>query len=259
MLLARPNDGGGIPDERDVGSLMRVYGSSAAPWVLGWDFPSHGGSIVALRWHPDGPNSVLVNGSSPEYIANVIALLESSKIRAELLVAGSALGNVQVLVDAGWVCIGGRPFMRRPSHSQHRRRSVINTVRELVSVDDLMMARRVVADAFGCTPDLPATPTDHLRVWGVYLDGDIVSCATTVEIDDTVVVWDVVTRPEYQRRGYGSAILDAIHERFAAITTVRQLTLLSSAEGYRLYESHGYQVLDWWQAWSRPRWVLGAR
>jgi GNAT superfamily N-acetyltransferase len=103
------------------------------------------------------------------------------------------------------------------------------------------------------------TPTDQLRVWGLYIDGDIVSCATTVEIDDTVAVWDVATRPKYQRRGYSSAILDAIHERFAANPSVRQFILLSSPEGFRLYESRGYEVLDWWQAWSRPRWVLAAR
>jgi GNAT superfamily N-acetyltransferase len=259
IQLSRPNGGDGIPDEHAVSSLMRIYGSSAESWVLDWDFPSHGGAIVALRWHPGGPNSVLVNGSSPEYISNVIALLESSKIRAELLVADSALSNVQVLVDAGWVCIGGRPFMRRWRRSQQSGRSVINAVRELVSVDDLVKAKQVVADAFGSAPDVPMTPTDHRRVWGVYLDGDVVSCATTVEIDDTVAVWDVATRPKHQRRGYSTAILDAIHERFAATPTVQQFILLSSAEGFRLYESRGYQVLDWWQAWSRPRWVLGAR
>lgn len=256
---ARPNDSDGTPHEHDMSHLMRIYGSSAESWVLGWDFPSDGGSIVALRWHPDGPNSVLVSGSNPEYIANVIALLESTKIRAELLVAGAALNNVQVLVDAGWVCIGARPFMRRWCRSQYGSRSVITMVRELVSVDDLVTARRVVADAFGSAPDLPLTSTDHVRVWGVYLDGDIVSCATTVEVGDTVVVWDVATRPKYQRRGYSGAILDAIHERFAMNPGVRQFILLSSHEGFRLYESRGYEVLDWWQAWSRPRWVLGVR
>jgi len=259
IQAAHSNDSAGMPHEHDVSSLMRIYGSSAESWVLDWDFPSHGGSILALRWHPEGPNSVLVNGSSPEYIANVIALLESAKIRAELLVAGSALSNVQVLVDAGWVCIGARPFMRRWCHSQNGGRSVITMVRELVSADDLATARRVVADAFGSAPDLPLTVTDHVRVWGVYLDGDIVSCATTVEIGDTVAVWDVATRPKYQRRGYSGAILDAIHERFAANPSVRQFILLSSPEGFRLYESRGYEVLDWWQAWSRPRWVLAAR
>jgi len=32
---AVPNDGGETSDEYDVSSLMRVYGSSAEPWVLG--------------------------------------------------------------------------------------------------------------------------------------------------------------------------------------------------------------------------------
>src|SRR5882762_1958585 len=103
----------GASERMDLARLRQIYGVSARWWVIGSAFRSVRDSVYPLRWLPKGPNSVLVHGAAASVIAAVMATLVDWGIRAELLVADPALGGVQVLVDAGWVCIGTRPFMRR--------------------------------------------------------------------------------------------------------------------------------------------------
>src|SRR5882757_209627 len=103
----------GAPERMELARLRQIYGVSATWWVIGSAFRGLRDSVHLLRWLPKGPNSVLVYGAATSVMAAVMATLVDSGIRAELLVADPALGSVQVLVDAGWVCIGTRPFMRR--------------------------------------------------------------------------------------------------------------------------------------------------
>lgn len=203
-----------------------------------------------------------------------MSTLLDSGIRAELLVADPALGGVQVLVDAGWVCIGARPFMRRWAHPNDAHAlaaaptsvaAPVHTVIELTAPAELKIAGQIVADANGRDPDpimasTPAGPEGESvrQVWGLYQGDQIVSCATTVRLGDTVVLWDVATRPGCQRLGYGKTLLDGVHAQCVTSSRTTQFILSSSAEGYRLYETLGYETLTWWQGWSRPRWALAA-
>jgi ribosomal protein S18 acetylase RimI-like enzyme len=258
----------------ELARLRQIYGLSAAWWVIGSAFRGVRNSAHPLRWLPKGPNSVLVYGAATSVMATVMATLVDSGIRAELLVADPALGGVQVLIDAGWVCIGTHPFMRRwaspgPGHGGPAEPTVslpiVGRVAELTGPAELKIAGQIVADAHGRDPDPIITSTPNSsedepvrRVWGVYDSGEMVSCATTVEVGDTVVLWDVATRPNCQRRGYGKTLLNVIHARYADSSQTRQFLLSSSDAGYHLYESLGYETVAWWQAWSRPRWALAA-
>lgn len=262
-----------VADDNGCGELAKlrhVYCASAKPWICP-GFRSGSDTVVPLRWRPKGPNSVLAYGSDPAAIGGLIAELVESRVRAEILMDGPALGDVQVLVDAGWVCVGARPFMRRLAHpdephtggwSPHAERLAGDVV-ELSSPRDVAWADELVAQAFGFGVADSRSARNHercasdMRVWALHDDGDMVACGTTVQIDDTVVVWDVATLPQCQRRGYGTSLVRAVHRRYAERSAVRQFLLLSSEPGYHLYESLGYETIAWWQAWSRPRWTLG--
>ncbi|HEY7049817.1 MAG TPA: GNAT family N-acetyltransferase [Jatrophihabitantaceae bacterium] len=202
-----------------------------------------------------------------------MATLLDSGIRGEVLAADPALGSVQVLVDAGWACIGIRPFMRlwaQPDDAGAAAATAPEAVPHsevscLTEPADLKVAGQIVADAFGRDPDpvMGSTQagyhnTSERLVWGLYEAGEMVSCATTVRVEDTVVLWDVATRPGSQRGGYGKRLLDAVHARCVDSWNTRQFLLSSSDAGYRLYESLGYETLAWWQSWSRPRWAFPA-
>jgi predicted GNAT family acetyltransferase len=252
--------------------LRHIYLSSAKPWVAA-DFRGRSDSVAPLRWLEGGPNSVLVHGPEGSAVKDVISDIVESRARAEVLIDGAALGSVQILVDAGWVCVDVRPFMRRVARPSAYDAAVrlstaastsADVVAELFSPRDLAVAGQVMAEAFGFDPSAAYQSmrsgqerTSDRRVWALRHDGDVVSCATTVQVDDTIVLWDVATRPTCQRHGYGTALVNAIHNQCADASNVHQFLLSSSTMGYHVYESLGYETIAWWQAWSRPRWNLG--
>ena len=253
--------------------LRHIYAHTARWWVPGTAFRNLRDSVYPLRWLPDGPNSVLVHGAARSVMAAVMATVLDLGIRAEVLATDPALGSVQLLADAGWVCIGTRPFMLRWAQPVHVDSAApeptsdvgsAGAVVELTEPADLKIAEDIAADAFGHDPDPVAASTPARqgvsvrRVWGLFHGRDMVSCATTVQIGDTVALWNVATRTECQRLGYGKTLLSAIHARCANSSGTRQFLLSSSNEGYRLYESLDYETIAWWQAWSRPRWALAA-
>ena len=226
--------------------------------------------VIALRWLGRGPNSLLLYGDPPTF-QQTLDYIAQSRVVTELLVAEEGLANVQILVDAGWVCIDLRPLMRRRVQRGNEistTRDVLGldatTMTELHQADEIAQATEVMQEAFGLNAEMLLRPISdrwntpsNLRYWGLCDDGDMVSSAITVQVEDTVVLWNVATRASRQRRGYGRTLLAAIHRQFPVSTGVRQFLLSSSESGKRLYEDTGYEIVDWWQAWSRPRWALG--
>ena len=247
-----------------LSELRQIYGVSARSWI-GMGLRRSNDSITPLRWLPGGPNSVLVHGPHSSVLHDAIEEIVESGAPAELVVDGAALGNVQVLIDAGWVCIGSRPLMRRLAVGDVVRAfRTASGVVEVSSAEDLDAMRQIMKEALGtdlggagATARDGQDPASNPRRWALYEDGTIVSCATTVQVEDAVVLWDVATRPGCQKRGLGTALLDQVHSLCAQQSAVSQFLLSSSAAGYRLYESLGYETVGWWQAWSRPRWALG--
>ena len=93
------------------------------------------------------------------------------------------------------------------------------------------------------------------KAWGLFQAGELVSCAAVVTVDDTIAIWSMATPHDRQRHGYGRRLLSAIHAagRDAGATTS---VLYASPEGEPLYRSIGYAVAEYWQVWSRARWVF---
>jgi predicted acetyltransferase len=91
--------------------------------------------------------------------------------------------------------------------------------------------------------------------WGLFVDAAMVSCMGTAIVDGASIVWSMATPARYRRRGYAARLLAgalaATRDDEASYSLLR-----SSSIGEPLYRSMGFEVLEWWQVWSRPRWVL---
>jgi hypothetical protein len=252
-----------------VDRLRDIYGRSAEFQVDGATAPQID-CVIPLRWLQGGPNSVLVYGDAPAF-EGTLDHVRASAAPAELLVAAGALGNVQILIDAGWVCVDIRPFMRRgvrPADHVSVTRDVLGpdaaSVTELTEAPDIAQGIEVMSEAFNMDVKMPfmagmdgPPPPRSVRMWGLCDNSDMVASAITVQVEDAVVLWNVATRPTQQRRGHGRTMLSGIHRQFPPWTGARQFLLSSSESGKRLYESTGYETIGWWQAWSRPRWAFG--
>lgn len=188
-----------------------------------------------------------------------------------VIVAGDALGDVQKLVEFGWVCVGSVPLMWRaldppgPPDPPDPPDPVSEgpAVRRL-DRDQLDVARVIVDQAFGVGPELAlvALPRDAAdrtgqSVWGAYDDqARLVSCLAAVRAEEVVAIWSMATAAPARGRGYGRAVLRAALAA-AARDGARAAILYSSGAGVSFYRALGYRELEHWQLWSRPRWVLG--
>ncbi len=70
------------------------------------------------------------------------------------------------------------------------------------------------------------------------------------------MVWSMATPPAWQNKGYGRRLLTTALASSAALGVTESILQASSA-GEALYRALGYEVTEYWQTWSRPRWVFG--
>jgi ribosomal protein S18 acetylase RimI-like enzyme len=247
----------------DLAALRNLLGASTVLWA------GPAGLTVAERWWTalSGASSVEYNvalchgGDAGEDIAAVIESVEGHAVPAIVMLAGEALADAQTLVRAGWICVGATPFMAREicdgQEDAHVRR---------LSIDELPAARAIVEQAFSLPSNLscvalPDRATDGLgcSVWGIFGDGagdeSLSACAAFVRVDDAMVAWSVATHPSLRRRGHASRLMRAVLAE-SAREGARIALVYASAAGAPLYRALGFDVLEQWQLWSRPRWVL---
>lgn len=176
---------------------------------------------------------------------------------ALVFVAGPALGSVQSLADAGWVCVGEQPamvlFLDGVDWTPD---AAVRALRP----DELDEAWDIAGDAFRIPAShagviLPHTEDPRVHLWGLHEDGALHAVMVSFRSGDTAVVWSLSTRRAEQGRGYGRRLTCSalLAERDAG---VGHALLLSSPEGLALYNGLGFRLVDHWQMWSRRRWVL---
>lgn len=187
---------------------------------------------------------------------------------AVLMLAGEALGWAQVMADEGWVCVGSVPFMRLDLQAASWDPDAVAGARRLGPAE-LAAAREVFREANDAGPGLPeqALPETAVRpsaggqpvascLWGSGRGREVVSVALVCRAGTTVAVWSMATSPRFQRQGLGHRLLQAVLAD-AAASGADDALLVSSPSGLALYRSLGFQLVERWQQWSRPRWVLG--
>ena len=129
-------------------------------------------------------------------------------------------------------------------------------IREL-SPDEAALHATVAASGFGEDPEhfvrlLPpqVLALDALRAYVGQVDGEVVSTAVGVTLDDFVGVFNVATPSRHRRRGYGAAITArVVSDGFAAGASWSWLQ--SSPSGYGIYERLGFRTLERWLSWVR--------
>ena len=96
------------------------------------------------------------------------------------------------------------------------------------------------------TEDLPALECGYknsLLVLAAYENGELLGIVRVVGDGTTIVfVQDILVRPQFQRRGIGSALLQAVLNRYAG---VRQIELFTddTPETAAFYRSMGFREL----------------
>lgn len=241
--------------------LRRVLGAAAHLWA------APGRHTVEPEWWTafSGELSAFYNVACCQSSDNDVLVdhclqpLLDLKKPGVIMLAGPGLATAQMLADAGWVVVEALPLMVLDGPNLP---DVDGAGVRALTEEDLPEARALLADTYS-TSDAAAAAALPLRavkeadlgVWGLF-DGDrMVSLLTGATEDGLVVVWSMATRAHDQGNGYGRRLLaTALRSRFEA--GAEGSLLQSSAVGERLYRGLGYEVVEHWQLWSRPRWVM---
>jgi ribosomal protein S18 acetylase RimI-like enzyme len=178
------------------------------------------------------------------------------------MVADEALGDVQPLVDADWVCIGQTAFMGLELDPSAEVPDDPNIRR--LEPSELDAARALTEVTFGLDPKdaLVAMPPDAASrpgqvVWGVFSDDGELACTTMgAWVEDTITYWGIATAPAFRRQGYASRLTGFMFPHDAQLG-MRYVVAHTTPYGEALTKALGFEVLERWQMWSRPRWVLG--
>lgn len=239
-----------------------LVGQSAALWSghgehavePGWWKAMSGARIVDF-------NVLMCHGADPKLVERSLEHVSGTKTPTLITLAGPGLGNAQLLGDAGWVCIGSGPFMVLDQLGD-RGLGPDPEVTEARPAD-MPSVWEAVSETFALSPELArvAIPEDVFetpgqKVWTLAVDGEVRSCVATVVVDSALVVWSMATLPAWQRHGYGRRLLRSALAQGAAEGVIESI-LLSTPAGYPMYRALGYEVTEYWQQWSRPRWVFG--
>jgi len=246
----------------DQADLVRTFGSSTRMWAAAGQYEVHQDWWLALSGDSDVNFNLACCSSSDSAVLAQCCLQPVLDHRKPgiIMLAGPGLATAQLLADAGWVNIGARPLMLlKPLPSGWP----ASTGARVLAADEFDLARQVIAETFGvghgsaktAIPDSVAE-RDDVSVWGLFEDDRLVASVAIVEEDGLAVIWSMSTLPESQGHGYGRRLLqEALRAQLEKGATGSLLH--SSVAGENLYRGLGYEVIEYLQMWSRPRWVLG--
>lgn len=244
--------------------LRDAYGQNMSGLV-----PSTGVHVVddgwwiALTGAPDPSyNLALVHGG--DVIAHASEVLErvlAEKLRSVIMLAGAGLAAATVLADAGWVCVGSSSLRSLPNAPAEPDPEI-----GVLDSAQLGAARVLVEEIFGVDSESAALvyaaahsdENQSRSVLGLVEDGELQTAAMLSFGSPMSTGWAGGTRADSRRRGYGQRVMrQASAAAFAAVGE-GSLCFLASPASNRLYDAGGAEIVEYWQMWSRPRWLLGS-
>lgn len=253
-----------------IGASGRIWAGPAARVVQ-----EHGWWAVLSGLEDVDYNVVLVHGSPEgghDPLGQATAALERAGVPGLVMLAGAGLAWAGELAERGFVCARAVPVMAA------RLDELLPVVAlpgapgrgspgpgaRLLAGTEIEALRALVAETFALAPAtaaaavpgpaaLAAEPT--WRAAGVEVDGELVAGGLSSQVDRVAGIWSMATRSSARRRGYGRVVLATLLAA-ARDAGARSAALLASEAGLPLYRQCGFAILEHWQVWSRPGWVL---
>ncbi|MBY6383565.1 N-acetyltransferase [Rhodococcus erythropolis] len=218
---------------------------------------------IALTGAPDPSyNLALVHGGDVR--KNTVAVVErvlAERLRTVVMLAGAGLDAATVLADAGWVCVGSSSRRALPNSP-----SAPDAAVRILEGGDLRSARQLAEDVFGIDREsatlvyqeaAPDRPSER-SVVGLF-ELDTLQTAAMLSFGKPIsTVWAAGTRAQGQRRGHGLRVLRQVSAAAFEAVGDGAVCGLASAAGNALYDASGAEIVEYWQMWSRPRWLLGS-
>lgn len=244
----------------------RLWGGPAARHVVEPGYWHTLSGLASIDYNVAG-----VHDPDEAACARAAAAIEQERVPGLVMAAGPALGGVAALIEAGWSPIFAVPFMAA-ALDEHAAADAADPAVRRLGAGHARSLRALVAETFSTSeesarvavPDEALRPADEARhhasparydAFGLVLEGELVSAVLASSVGETICLWAMATAPRAQRQGHGQRVLASVLAEARRVGATRAL-LLASAAGRRLYAAAGFEVLEHWQVWSKPRWVV---
>lgn len=217
---------------------------------------------IALTGAPDPSyNLALVyDGNVRKNASEVLERVLAEETRSVIMLAGVGLNAATVMADAGWVCVASSPLRAMPNIPWEADSSV-----KVLDGAELSGARELAGDVFGV--DLASAElvysskyTDgrvERLVLGLIEDGDLQTAAMLSFGQPISTAWAGGTRTTGRRKGHGLRVVRQVARTAYSEVGEGSVCFLGSDVGNGLYDAAGAEIIEYWQMWSRPRWLLG--
>lgn len=249
--------------ETELRALRDGFGQGAA--CFGGEFHS----VPGERWwslsglaHPDYNVALIHDGDVAAHARLTLEHIAEVGVPSLVMLAGRGLGAAQVLADAGWVAVGAMPLMCGGIDNQWDPGGV--ELRELTPSDTADVSR-IVAGAFGMDDRTAASvysdevlSRDGVTGYGADVDGALAAVSIVHVAGRIATSWALATDPEVRRRGLAKGLMGGLLTAVVTNDPQTRLVGLTTAPAEALYRKFaGVEPVEYWQIWSRPRWMLG--
>ena len=254
--------------EEELRAYRAAYGRGASV------FAAATGGVEHEYWyalsgasHPDYNMALVSDGDVHAHAAECIGTLFDGGQPGVGMLAGRGLAAAQVLADAGWATVASMPMMKgtfAPDSPLREFDAADSRVRPGTAAD-LPRARQIMSGAFGVDVDTAGIVYSErvLEQPGVEMlvagDGDEVGCVSlTHQEGDIATNWALATDHTMRRRGYVMAMMPRIVHDTDRRAPGGRLVGLATPAAEAAHRRIGAQVCEYWQVWSRPRWMLAS-
>jgi N-acetylglutamate synthase len=201
-------------------------------------------------------NSVWLQRPDPE-VADVASLLDEVAVRAVpfslRLRPGSGKALAELAAGYGMTAAGEVPLMAVDAATDIRSPNELSV--RLLAPGEAAVHARLCTAGFGLPDDIArrivtegTLKSSAVRCYVGELAGQPVTTGLTITTGAFTGIINITTDPRYRGRGFGTAITArAVTDGLAAGAS--WCWLQSSAQGYPIYKSYGFQLIESWPTW----------
>jgi len=250
----------------DVDEVRRArdgFGRTAAWWSQRFEADEGYWAALSLRPVPDY-NLVLVHADrGGELARRGTAVLAEADTPGMVMLAGAGVAEAPALCEQGWVQVASLPFVAGHAEGHSPAEIPEDTRVHPLPREDLPAAWRVTAAAYGGDPALGESifreefvGHPNAGLVGLWLEDRLVGCCAGFGGDDYVSAWGMSVLPELRGQGLGRALVaGGLREMLQRVPGTTLLAVVTD-HGARMTPGYSGTVLEHWQVWSRPRWML---
>lgn len=253
LLFAVSDEKFGTP----LDAARKVMGESAKDWAW-FGTGGSGEQWWAFATGGDSPdvNMALISSKESTAVDSALRIFSNVDVPGNVVLAGAGLAHISYLENFGFVRVGVIPFMAKnleinPAFNLDR--SELKLVRAKTQLD-LDAVIDLESDSYklsveNCKRLINMEIANKLNVTYWFLvDGDTpVSTVASSSVDSISGIWNMGTPKQYQKKGYGRALLTSVLNTLAG--EGQKLALLwATPDGESLYRKIGFEVVEYWQS-----------